>query len=234
MTYSIVARCPLSGMYGVAIASSSPAVAARCSHARPGVGAMATQNITDPALGPRILDLMAAGMPAGAAVREALCETAFGAYRQLAAVGAQGAAAVHTGAHALGIAGSAVGAHCAAAGNLLAREHVPAAMTAAFESAAGHLGARLLCALRAGAAHGGEAGPTHSAGVLIVHEVAWAIVDLRVDWTLNDPVAELAAIWDLYAPQIDDYVNRAVDPARAPHFGVPGDPVQVSRNSGVP
>ena len=94
---------------------------------------------------------------------------------------------------------------------------------AAFEAASGHLGACLLQALRAGAANGGEAGPIHSAGLLIVRDLAWPIVDLRVDWSLADPVAALSSIWDIYAPQIDDYVRRAIDPVHAPSFGVAGN-----------
>jgi uncharacterized Ntn-hydrolase superfamily protein len=53
--------------------------------------------------------------------------------------------------------------------------------------------------------------------------VSWPIVDLRVDWSDTDPVAELARVWEIYAPQIDDYVRRAIDPDEAPNFGVPGD-----------
>jgi len=210
-------------MYGVAIASSSPAVAARCAHARTGAGAVATQNITDPALGPRILDQLALGIPARTALHEALSATQFGAYRQLVVVGAQGPPIVHSGSRALGIAAAAAGAHCAAAGNLLARDDVPAAMVEAFEAAEGHFGARLLLALSAGAARGGEAGSIHSAGLLIVREVAWPIVDLRVDWS-PEPLAALSTIWDIYLPQIDDYVRRALDPEHSPGFGVPGDP----------
>lgn len=210
-------------MFGVAIASSSPAVAARCAHARAGAGAVATQNITDPALGPRLLDALAAGAAAPVALASCLAATPFAAYRQLLVVGRDGAPAIHSGAHALGVAGSALGEHAAAAGNLLARADVPAAMIAAFESAAGHLGARLLQALRAGAARGGEAGPIHSAGLLLVREVAWPIVNLRVDWTEADPIAALGSIWERYAPQIEDYVQRAIDPAHAPGFAVPGD-----------
>jgi uncharacterized Ntn-hydrolase superfamily protein len=82
----------------------------------------------------------------------------------------------------------------------------------------------LLRALRAGADAGGEAGPVHSAGLLIVRDVPWPLVDLRVDWVATDPVAALTAIWDIYSPQIEDYVCRAIDPSRAPGFAVPGDP----------
>jgi uncharacterized Ntn-hydrolase superfamily protein len=57
-----------------------------------------------------------------------------------------------------------------------------------------------------------------------VREVSWPVADLRVDWSDEDPIARLAALWGLYAPQIDDYVRRALDPGAAPSFDVPGDP----------
>jgi uncharacterized Ntn-hydrolase superfamily protein len=222
MTLSIVGRSFDPPMFGVAIASSSPAVAARCAHARAGAGAVATQNITDPALGPEILASLAGGAPASVALGEALRSTPYAPYRQVLVMGRAGAPAIHTGAHALGQAASACGTDCAAAGNLLASGEIPAAMVAAFEAASGHLGERLQGALRAAIGLGGEAGPVHSAGLLIVREVSWPIVDLRVDWTDADPIAALAAIWRIYAPQIDDYVQRAVSPREAPAFGVPG------------
>jgi uncharacterized Ntn-hydrolase superfamily protein len=224
MTFSIVARSNDRRLFGVAIASSSPAVAARCAHARAGVGAVATQNITDPALGPQVLDALARGRTAGAALEEVLRATPFGEYRQLLAIGAAGAAASHSGTHALGTVATETGEDAAAAGNLLARKEVPAAMVAAFASATGAFGARLLSALRAGLERGGEAGPIHSAGLLIVREVSWPIADLRVDWSDAEPIAALESLWDRYAPQLEDYVCRALDPARAPRFAVPGDP----------
>jgi len=222
MTFSIVARSAGAELFGVAIASSSPAVAARCAHGRAGVGAVATQNITDPRLGPRVLDALGRGSIARLALDEALFETPFGAYRQLLAVGAAGPPAVHSGARALGLVNAVSGADAAAAGNLLATTAVPPAMLAAFEQAEGHLGERLLRALRAGLDAGGEAGPVHSAGLLVVRDVSWPIVDLRVDWSDEDPVLVLESLWRRYAPQIDDYVQRALDPAGAPSFGVPG------------
>jgi uncharacterized Ntn-hydrolase superfamily protein len=223
MTLSIAARFPEGNMFGVAIASSSPAVAARCAHARRGAGAVATQNITDPSLGPQILDGLDGGASARAALEDALHSTPFGAYRQLIVVGREGRPAVHSGAQALGVVGSAVGAHAAAAGNLLARADVPAVMVAAFEAERAHFAAMLLRALRAGVEAGGEAGPIHSAGLLVVRDVSWPIVDLRVDWADDNPVAKLAALWERYEPQVEDYVRRALDPAAAPGFGVPGD-----------
>jgi uncharacterized Ntn-hydrolase superfamily protein len=224
MTFSLVARSPGERMFGVAIASSSPAVAARCAHGRTGAGAVASQNITDPGLGPRILDALGRGTHAQAALAEALLATPFGAYRQLLAIGAAGPPAVHSGARGLGIVSEAVSADAAAAGNLLAGPAIPSVMIAAFDKAAGHLGDRLLAALRAGHEGGGEAGPVHSAGLLIVRDVSWPIVDLRIDWTDDDPVAALEALWHRYAPQVEDYVQRAIDPSRAPSFGVPGNP----------
>jgi uncharacterized Ntn-hydrolase superfamily protein len=223
MTFAIVARTADALLFGVAIASSSPAVAARCAHARARVGAVATQNITDPSLGPAVLDALARGADPRRALDESLRATEFAAYRQLLVIGPEGPPVVHSGSHALGIVGAQVGAHSAAAGNLLASADIPAVMTSAFESCAGHLGDRLLLAMRAAVERGGEAGPIHSAGLLIVRELSWPIVDLRVDWTDADPVARLESIWSIYKPQIDDYVRRALDPQAAPGFGVPGD-----------
>jgi uncharacterized Ntn-hydrolase superfamily protein len=223
LTLSIVARSADARLFGVAIASSSPAVAARCAHARAGAGAVATQNITDPALGPLILGQLSAGESAAASLAVALRATPYGAYRQLVVIGAEGAPVVHSGEQALGTVSSAIGADAAAAGNLLANPRVPSAMIGAFDRARGHFGSRLLEALRAGVEEGAEAGPLHSAGLLVVREMAWPIVDLRVDWSEHDPVAELGRVWEIYAPQIEDYVLRARAPGQAPAFGVPGD-----------
>ena len=118
-----------------------------------------------------------------------------------------------------------MGADCAAAGNLLARIDVPLAMVAAFEAASGHFGARLLAGLCAGAERGRRSRPGSLGGTLVVREVSWPIVDLRVDWSDADPIAALTALWGVYAPQIDDYVRRALNPGEAPTFGVPGKTV---------
>ena len=223
MTFSLVARCRATGMFGVAVASSSPAVAARCAYARAGVGAVASQNVTLPTLGPRALDLMAAGATAVEAVAILRRTAAHPEYRQLLAVDAAGGSAIHSGPNALGTWAEALAPDVACGGNLLADARVPQAMAAAFTGAAGHLGDRLLAAMRAALDAGGEAGPIHSAGMKLVREVAWPVADLRVDWTKGDPVAELAALWRLYAPQLDAYVTRALDPREAPSYGVPGD-----------
>ena len=223
MTFSISARCPQSGMFGIAISSSSPAVAARCAHAKAGVGVVASQNITDPALGQRGLALMASGLSAEQALQELLKDYSFGAWRQLALIDGNGLTAGFSGEKALGIHAIAQGENAIVAGNLLENDTVPARMLAAFEASGGALGGRLIGAMRAGMAAGGEAGPVHSAGLYLVRDVSWAVADLRIDWTDNDPIEELSQLWGRYKPQLEDYVNRAIDPRLAPSYGVPGD-----------
>lgn len=222
MTFSLVARCPETGRFGMVISSSSPAVAARCEHARAGVGAVASQNVTDPRLGPQALDLMARGARAPEAAAILAREMAHPEYRQLLIVDRHGGAAIHSGAKALGTWAEALGDGVAAGGNLLAGPDVPAAMIAGFTAARGPFGDRLMAALEAGLAAGGEAGPVHSAGLLIVDRQPWPYADLRIDWS-ETPIADLRAAWEVYAPQADAYVTRALDPTEAPSYGVPGD-----------
>ena len=224
MTFSIVARCAQTGMFGVAVSSSSPAVAARCAHARAGIGAVASQNITDPALGVRALDLMRLGASASQAIDVLRSSVDFMNYRQLLIVDIRGQSAIHTGSEALGVRAEARNENVACGGNLLADVGVPEAMVTAFLASDGHLGDRLLIAMRAALQAGGEAGPVRSAGLQIVDKVSWPVADIRVDWTEACPVAELSTIWDIYKPQLDAYVTRAINPTFAPSYGVPGDP----------
>lgn len=223
MTFSLVARCAETGMFGVAISSSSPAVAARCSYARAGVGAVASQNVTDPTLGPLALDLMQDGLSAPEAMAEVKKRGRFIEYRQVLAVDTQGKTAIHSGPNSLGIWTQAMAENVASGGNLLANDSVPQAIVDGFQSAAGHIGDRLIAALRAGLAAGGEAGPVHSAGMLIVDKVAWPVAELRCDWTEDCPIENIATAWDIYKPQLSAYIQRALDPREAPSYGVPGD-----------
>ncbi len=224
MTFSIAARCATSGQFGVAISSSSPAVAARCAFARVGTGAVCNQNVTNPALGPLVLDRLGMGRNATEAVADAIGTDDFPDYRQLLVIDRNGLGAVHSGSQALGIWTTAIGVDCVAGGNLLANDSVPSAMLHAFEHTDGSLGDRLVAAMTAGVAAGGEAGPIHSAGMLIVAEQPWPYAELRVDWLADGcPVAAMADAWAVYAPQADDYVTRALDPTVAPSYGVPGD-----------
>jgi uncharacterized Ntn-hydrolase superfamily protein len=223
VTFSLAARCPESGRFGIVVTSSSPAVAARCAHARAGVGAAASQNITDPSLGHGLLDLLASGLPAPEALTQLMAGRQYAEFRQLTCVDKAGRVAAYSGDRTLGRHAAAEGAGCVAAGNLLADEGVPEAMVDAFEAEEGaDLGDRLISALVAGLAAGGEEGPVRSAGLLIVDAVDWPVADLRVDWH-DEPIHELAGVWAMWKPQLAAYVARAVDPTQAPSYGVPGD-----------
>ena len=223
MTFSLVARCAETGMFGVAISSSSPAVAARCSYVRAGVGAVASQNVTDPTLGPLALDLMQGGMGAAEAIAGVRDLGRFVEYRQVLVVDKTGATAIHSGPNSLGIWTQAQGVNVASGGNMLANDGVPQAIVDGFLSSSGHLGDRLIAAMRAGLAAGGEAGPVHSAGLKLVDKVAWPVADLRCDWTEDCPIENIATAWEVYKPQLESYVQRALDPREAPSYGVPGD-----------
>ncbi len=223
MTFSLTARCPDTGMFGMVISSSSPAVAARCVHLRARVGAVASQNITDPALGQIGLDLLARGLSATEVCDALVASTPFIAYRQLVVVDAQGRTTSYSGSNTLGIHATHAGEGAMAAGNMLANVQVPAAMVSAYQAGAGKpFVERLLLALEAGLAQGGEAGPVHSAGLCVVRDVSWSIADLRVDWSVS-PIAALRELWAVYQPQVDAYIDRAKNPSVAPGFGVAGD-----------
>jgi len=224
MTFSLAARCARSGQFAVAVTSSSPAVAARCAFARAGVGAVTTQNITDPRLGPALLAALAEGLNAEASLARALAGANHAQYRQLTVLDHAGRTAAWSGENTLGVHAQALGQDAVSAGNLLANPSVPQAVRATFLATdpALELGARVIAAMQAGLAAGGEAGPIRSAGLIVAHREAWPLADLRVDWH-DEPLAELARLWEVWAPHMHDYVTRALNPGAAPSYGVPGD-----------
>ena len=222
MTFAVLATDG-SGAVGMAVASSSPAVAARCIHLRPGVGGAASQNVTDPRLGPALLDALEAGHDPADALAAVVEAAPHSAYRQLMVTDLDGGTAAFSGEGTLGVHAAAEGARVVSAGNLLADDGVPAAVVAVFEAADGDLEERLMAAMEAGLAAGGEAGPVHSAGLCVAREVPWPETDLRVDWHDEDPVGELRRLVDRWLPERDAYVTRALDPSSAPTYGVPGD-----------
>ncbi|MGV9857410.1 DUF1028 domain-containing protein [Gordonia sp. NPDC003425] len=223
MTMSLVARDPATGSFGIIVCSSSPAVAARCPHLRAGVGVVASQNVTNPALGPQILDLLAGGADAQTALDAALATEPFPEYRQVTVVDTAGGTAAHSGARSLGVHAQVRGDQAVAAGNLLADADVIDTLLSGFtRSAAEDFERRLLDGLHAALAAGGEEGPVHSAGLSVVSDVPWPVTDLRVDHA-DDPLAELDRLWEVWRPQKNDYRVRGVDPTRAPSYGVPGD-----------
>jgi uncharacterized Ntn-hydrolase superfamily protein len=167
---------------------------------------------------------MAAGMDARTAIASVIVAADHTEFRQLLAVDSTGQTEIFSGTKTLGIHAEHHSHNAAAAGNLLANTTIPDAMVAAFHAAAGgHLGDRLIAASQAGLAAGGEVGDLHSAGLLIVDQQQWPLVDLRCDWTTDCPIAAVATAWEIYKPQMDDYLTRALNPASAPSYAVPGD-----------
>jgi uncharacterized Ntn-hydrolase superfamily protein len=170
-----------------------------------------------------VLDQIESGLSARDAVAVVIGKAQGSAYRQLAAVDADGTTGAYSGNHTLGTYGIVHGSGSVAAGNLLAGQRVIEAMEHAFETHSGlHLGDRLVLALEAGLDAGGEAGPVRSAGLLIADRVEWPVADLRVDWH-DEPIRPLADLWRLWQPQMEAYVTRALHPDEAPLFGVQGE-----------
>ncbi|MEV6751233.1 DUF1028 domain-containing protein [Streptomyces sp. NPDC051214] len=223
MTFSLVVRD--GERFGIAASSSSPAVAARVVHLRPGVGAATSQNITDPLLGTDLLE----GLTEHGDAERALADVTGAAenqktiaYRQLTVLGRSGPGVAFSGPHTLGTFASATADGAVAAGNMLSGAHIPDVLIDAYAAATGELEERLLAAMKAAVAAGGEEGPVHSAGMAVVADVGWRVTDLRVDWA-DDPLDRLGDLLDVWLPQRDDYVRRGLDPAGSPSYGVPGD-----------
>ncbi|WP_160122474.1 DUF1028 domain-containing protein [Rhodovarius lipocyclicus] len=210
MTYSLAGRCARTGMLGGVITTSSPAVGSRCLFARAGVGVVLTQNLTDPRLGPRGLALLAEGCAPAETIAALVASTPHHAIRQLAVLARDGASAHFSGAGITSILGAAQGADSVAVGNILKNDQVPAAMVAAFDAdPAAPLPERLLAALDAGTAAGGEIRELVSASLLVVDRESFPYADLRVD-SAPDPTAALRRLWGEYAPLADMYVERAL------------------------
>lgn len=214
MTCAIVACCAESGQLGVAVVSSMMAVTSRCAFVQAQVGAAVVQSMADPRLGPAALKLLASGYrPEGVLRAFARTEEGFD-YRQVALINASGATAVHQGRFSLGEGGGAEAEDCASICNRLLDPDVPERMVEACVRTSGELGDRLMAALRAAVADGG-AGVVRAAGLLIAERESWPLVDLRIDWSEAEPVAELDQLWHLWRPQMHSYLERALDPAAA-------------------
>ncbi len=198
-TYSIVAFDPATGAVGAAVQSHWFSVGSLCVWARPGVGAVATQSVVEPAHGPGILDRMADGADAPTALAAALAADALARVRQVGAVDARGDVAVHTGTDCIPAAGDLARAHHACQANMMARETVPQAMSAAFRRAEGDLAERLMVALEGAEAEGGDVRGRQSAAIVVAAASGepWRLqVDLRVE-DHADPVAELRRLLTL-------------------------------------
>ncbi|NYE95140.1 putative Ntn-hydrolase superfamily protein [Psychromicrobium silvestre] len=206
---------------GMAVSSSSTAVAARCIHLRQGVGGSASQNLTDPRLGVKLLDALAEGLSPEQAIDRVTRDTPDLGHRQLTVINMQGESAMFSGTHALGIVNERRGRSVVSAGNILADPAVIDRSVEAFETSTGELELRLMAALEAGLAAGGEAGPLRSAGLAVMRNAPWPETDLRVDWS-EEPISELRRLLELWLPERQDYLSRALRPDSAPHYEIPG------------
>lgn len=201
-TYSIVARDPVTGEFGVAVQSHWFSVGARVAWAEPGVGAIATQSVTDPAYGKLGLDLLRAGKSAPEALQALLASDPEREVRQVAIVDAQGRVATHTGSLCIEAAGQVQGEGFSVQANMMGKPTVWPAMAKAYREAKGDLAERLLTALRAAQAEGGDFRGMQSAALLIVKAQPsgrpWAdrTFDLRVE-DAPDPLGELARLVQL-------------------------------------
>ncbi|MEA2430169.1 MAG: hypothetical protein QOF65_1869 [Thermoleophilaceae bacterium] len=208
-TYSIVARDPDTGELGVAAQSHYFAVGALLPWAEAGVGAVATQSLPEPSSGATALQLMRDGLDAQAVLDSLLASDPGADVRQIAVVDAAGRAAVHTGPGCIPEAGHQSGDGHSCQASMMLRAAVPAAMAAAYEAAPGPLGERLMAALDAAEAEGGDLRGRQSAALLVVGSRK---IDLRVD-DHPEPLAELRRLHALnrayrLADQAEDLVEE--------------------------
>ena len=216
MTFSIAGRCARTGMLGAVVTTSSMAVGGRCAYAQANVGAVLTQHRTDPRLGPKMLERLREGAAPAAILKDfEKSETGIG-WRQLAIIDAKGQAAFFNGSNIYSVFKGLVGRDCVAVGNILRSTDVVDAMVQSFEAnEAEPLAERLIRAIEAGDAAGGELKQIKSAGLMVAHRESFPFVDLRVDLDPR-PLVQLRFLWELYQPTADEYVVRAVNPDSAP------------------
>jgi uncharacterized Ntn-hydrolase superfamily protein len=217
MTFSIAGFCPRTREFGCALATSSMAVGGRASFVAPGIGVVLSQARSDPRLGSRGLKRLEAGRSAQETLSDMIGSTPHSAWRQLGVLDLDGRVAEFTGAQCAPAKGACVGRGALAIGNGLANDAVVEAMLRGFETAPEKpLTDRLLMALDYGLSAGGEPDPLRSAAIKVAQpNVPFAAIDLRVD-SSNAPIADLRALWTLWEPMVDGYVQRCLDPASAP------------------
>jgi uncharacterized Ntn-hydrolase superfamily protein len=199
-TYSIVAFDPDTGELGAAVQSHWFSVGSLCTWARPGVGAVATQSVVEPAHGPHALDRLAAGDDAAAALAAVLADDPLAAVRQVGVVDARGAVSAHTGAECIPEAGHVTAEHRTCQANMMGRATMPDAMSAAYGASGGDLAERLMTALEGAEAEGGDVRGRQSAALLVVPATGepWrSRIDLRVE-DHTDPIGELRRLLRLH------------------------------------
>ncbi|MBW6397677.1 DUF1028 domain-containing protein [Roseomonas sp. HJA6] len=216
MTFSLLGRCARTGQFGAAVTTSSIAVGTRVPFLAPGIGGVLTQHRTDPRLGPRGLDLLRSGCSAENALAAIVASTPDHRWRQVAVMDGQGRTAHFDGERVKPCRSVFHGTDVVAMGNILANEDVAPAMGRAFLADPDlPLAERLVRALEAGEAAGGEHGDVMCASLLVVDREVFPYVDLRIDHA-DGPIPKLRALWETYAPLADGFVQRAIDPEDAP------------------
>ena len=215
MTWSIVARAA-DGSFGVAVASRFFAVGALCPHARSGVGALTTQALVNPLYALPALDALERGEAPGAVVAALTGADAGRDHRQLHLIDAEGRVAAHTGSACVGWCGHRSGSGYSTAGNMLAGPDVLEATAAAYESGAAlSFAERLLVALAAGEAEGGDKRGKQAAALIVCTTEAYPALDLRVD-DHAAPIDELFRLLQKSAERFQPFVAclpRRDDPA---------------------
>ena len=209
-TFSIIGRCARTGMLGIGIATSEMAVGSRCIHVAPGVGAVMTQASTNPRLGHLGLNLLRAGYSARRVVEEMAASDTFAERCQLGCLDIRGMTAGRTGSENRPWAGHRAAENVLAAGNSIVGPDVVGAMFETFEKEADlPLWERLLRAVEAGKAAGGQPDGERSGGLYVVDRETFPTVDLRVDLH-PDPVAELRRLADAYFLMMPYYNLRPI------------------------
>ncbi|MCK0206653.1 DUF1028 domain-containing protein [Starkeya koreensis] len=220
MTFSIVARCPLTGRLGVAVATAVPAVGSMCPFTRAGTGAVSTQSWVNPYLALGVLDLIAGGARAPEALAAVLEKDAARELRQIGVVDAAGRASAFTGAECTPWCGQETGEGFAVQGNMLTGPEVIAVMASAFRASTGApLDERLMRAMEAGDAAGGDKRGRQSASLRIQGAEDYPALDLRVD-EHPAPIAELRRVLEIARLQLVPFVEgmpkRDAPPGPAP------------------
>jgi uncharacterized Ntn-hydrolase superfamily protein len=217
MTWSIIARDAATGAFGVGIDTRFFAVGALCPHAQSGVGALSTQALVNPHYGRQGLDLLRAGVSAAEVVTRLVAPDEGRDHRQLHVIDAAGRIAQHTGAQCVDWAGAVAGEGFSVAGNMLANEQVIQQTARAFHESKKPFAERLISALRAGEAVGGDKRGKQSAALLICSTEEYPELNLRVD-DHTDPLAELNRLYHKAHERFVPYLKCS--PSKARPWGV--------------
>ena len=217
-TFTILGRCPKSGALGVATSTGEMAVGSRVPFVKSAVGAVATQALTDPRLGPKGIDWLEEGVSADDVLERLAASDPYIEARQIGVVDAQGRTAARTGSENRDWKGHYEGDQFIAMGNRLTSRATVDAMVEAYRNNAEEaLEERLMLAIEAGRDAGGQHGGQRSAAIKVCEDLDYPIVDLRAD-DYDDPAAELRRLFDTYKPRIPYYRVRAADPSIGPFY----------------